>query len=60
MHQLVLAMELTKSLYIQDVLILKDILGGAMEVAITKMSSNGQVVIPVEIREEANKNTLDF
>ena len=25
-----------------------------MEVAITKMSSNGQVVIPVEIREEAN------
>jgi len=44
-----------KGLYIKYVLLLKYIVGGAkMEVAITKMSRNGQVVIPSEIRKDAN------
>jgi len=42
-----------KSLYIKYVLILKYIVGDKMEVAITKMSENGQVVIPAEIRKDA-------
>ncbi len=43
-----------KSLYIKPILILKYIVGDVnMEVAITKMSENGQVVIPAEIRRDA-------
>ena len=42
-----------KNLYIKHVLTLKYIVGDKMEVAITKMSQNGQVVIPSEIRKDA-------
>tara|TARA_Y100000310_G_C20610398_1_gene777707 strand:+ start:1022 stop:1279 length:258 start_codon:yes stop_codon:yes gene_type:complete len=44
---------ISKDLYIKDILNLKYILGRNMEVSITKISKNGQVVIPSEIRKEA-------
>ena len=43
----------TNELNIQCLLILKQIVGLKMEVAITKISQNGQVVIPAEIRHDA-------
>lgn len=42
-----------KHLYIKRVLYLKYIVGDKMEVAITRLSQNGQVVIPSEVRKDA-------
>lgn len=48
-----LFLELPKSLYIKYVLDLKYVLINKMELAITKISRNGQIVIPAEIRKDA-------
>jgi AbrB family looped-hinge helix DNA binding protein len=44
---------IAKDIYIPRLLLLKRIVGERMEVAMTRISQNGQVVIPAEVRKDA-------